>query len=387
MAFSFAAGETIEWYSNSYGDEDDLWYEIPLLDRITDGKNVLGKDSEETINVELSAHIFNAETEGWYLFTLSDLAYLINNGIFFSEDYIDGKAYGLQYEDYFQRSNDTMEFLFRLPEGESVLLLQCIEKLTLTYEFVGKEITDIVFPEDELTGLIGMDIVEGSVNSFVYDVDAEAVFDEEKTYEIKDGNFSFKGDAVKGENNITLNWLGFEKEVTYNAFEIRDVVTKLEPVGFEEDLVAKEYYNGSCMFSGNIEAKLVVTYADGRTETVDFNDGSAMITLFNGRKYTVNSIIESDTLSAVVCLGEEVYGTYDLEVVSADYDENLAMLSVANFEWLSQAKRDLDWRLAHLEYADNFAEKFSLVFWIPGIYTNAFYQIFCNIVEFIEFYI
>lgn len=385
---AFAAGETIDWYSNSVGEEDDFWMTFPCLGELTAGKNTVGKDQDEDDfddDGSQECYSFTAESEGYYLFTFSDLSYHFNNYVYFSEDYVDGKAYGIIYDDYYQFKDDSLEFIYFLPAGETIALIQNIEEFTLTYEYLG-EVTDVIYDETSLEGIVGADFYTEKDSAYGWGIRGEAVFSSEKTYSFVD-NFDIEKGLVKGENTAELAFLGFKKEVTLKLFEAKDVIAKLEPKNLEDDLYVTEYYNGYLSADDIGEAELVITYADGRQETVNFDDGDAKITLPNGREYWIGVAFDRETLTAELYFAGEVYESYKLETVPAEADENLAYLHMQNSGRLEQANSELQWRLDHLESAETLAEKISLVFWIPGLYTNAFYQIFCNIVEFIEFYI
>lgn len=389
MTVSFAAGDTVDWYYYSEDGEPEFVETLPYLGELTAGENIAGTDQDEDSfddDGEQVCYSFTAESDGYYLFTLGDLDYFYNNYLYFSEDYADGKAYGIIYDEYYRVNNNGMDFIYYLTAGETAVILQNIEQFTVTYEFLGEEITDIVYDEKSLEGILGADYYADYSGSYGNGLCGEVLFSSGKTFGFTD-SFSVDQRLVKGENTIEHEFLGIKKSITLKAYEAKDIISELKPVDFEDDLVIKEYYNGSHIFDRMIEAKIAVTYADGRTETIDFNEGLGEITLFNGRKYYVRAMIESETLSAIIRFAGEEYGSYELDVAPADYNENLEMLCIANSNWLYQAKEDLDWRLNRLDKVETLAEKISLVFWIPGIYTNAFYQIFCNIVEFIEYYI
>ena len=138
MTVSFAAGETIDWYWNSYGEED-YFDSIPYYGKLAEGATKAGKDIINEDDMEPAAYGLTAESEGFYRFTLGDLTYLYNNVVYFSEEMIDGKAYGLITDwELYQRGEDKIDFYVYLPEGETAILLQCQEELTISYEYLGK---------------------------------------------------------------------------------------------------------------------------------------------------------------------------------------------------------------------------------------------------------
>ena len=386
---AFAADETIEWCFNP-GDDNEITETLPYLGELTAGENRVGTDQDEDNfddEGERVCYSFTAEADGYYLFTLGELTYRFNNYLYFSEEYVNGKAYGLIYDEYYQGVDGGLELIYYLTAGETAVIVQNIEELTLSYEFLGEEVTDVVYDENSLEGFLGEDYYTDKNSAYGNVGGGEVLFSSGKTFGFISNWFSVDKKLVKGENTIELEILGFKKEVTVKVLEAKDVIAKLEPKNLDDDLYATEYYNGYISSDDIGEAELDITYADGRTETVNFDGGAAQITLPNGRKYWAYVQYEQATLTAKLIFAGEVYETYELKVVPADFDENLAILNMNNSEWLDQANCDLQWRIDHLETADTLAEKVSLVFWIPGIYTNAFYQIFCNIVEFIEFYV
>lgn len=386
MTVSFAAEETIEW--NVYGIDEDAehWVTYPWLGDLSSGETKGGKDSPDFI-VESYAYGFTAESEGFYRFTLSDLTYTINNGVFFSESFVDGKAYGMITEwEFYQRQEGETDFIVYLPSGKIAVLLQCIEELTVTYEFLGKEVSDLVLDEKCLTGILGSDFYSGSDYSYGYDFCGELFFDSGKSYKFTDSYFCFEEKLVKNENTVTFKLLGFEKQATLTVVEPKDVIAKLEPVNLEDDLFVTEYYNGYISADDIGEAQLKITYADGTEETVDFDGGDAVVTLPNGRRYGIGISFEIEALTAELYFAEELYETYDLEIKPASFEENVEKLGIENEKQLDKAERDMNWRIDRLDETDSLSEKISLVFWIPFLYTDAFYQIFCNVVEFIEFY-
>ncbi len=387
MTVSFAASETIEWNLYGVDEEEEYWITYPWLGELSWGETKAGKDITDYDDIEPVAYGFNAESEGIYRFTLGDLTYLYNNGVYFSEEMIDGKAYGLITDwELYQRGEDKIDFYVYLPEGETAILLQCQEELTISYEYLGK-VTDIVYDEASLTGLLESDFYSERDYSYGYGFKGEVFFDSGKSVKLEDLFFDFEQRLVKGENQVIFDLFGFEKEVTLVAVEHRDIITKLEPINLEDDLFVIEHYNGDFSVNDIGEADIKITYADGREETVDFDEGYAIITLPNGRTYSIGVDFNRATLEAELYFEYEIYGTYDFEVKVASFEENTEELSRENTEWLAQAEADMNWRLDHFETAGSLSEKVSLIFWIPFLYTNAFFQIFCNVVEFVEYYI
>ncbi len=387
MTASFAAGETIEWNLYGVDEEDEYWITYPWLGELSSGETKAGKDITDYDDIESVTYGFTAESDGFYRFTLGDLTYFYNNVIYFSEKIVDGKAYGMITDwEFYQIGDDKIDFYVYLPAGETAILLQCQEELTISFEYLGK-ITDIVYDEESLTGLLGSDFCSELDYSYGYGFKGEVFFDSGNSMKLEGLSFDFDKRLVKGENQVTFDLFGFEKEVTLIAVEHRDIITKLEAINLEDDLFVTEHYNGDLSVNDVGEAELKITYADGREEIVDFDEGYAVITLPNGRTYSIGVDFNRETLEAELYFEYELYETYDFEVKTASFEENMAELGRENAEWLAQAETDMNWRLDHFETAGSLSEKVSLIFWIPFLYTNAFFQIFCNVVELVEYYI
>ena len=387
-ASAFAAeGEILMW--NIY--DADKFYEFSYAGEYTGEKIVIDNALENHSYYEY--YDFNVTQAGYY--TVEVACEGESFSVLFPERIEDGKAYG--YASYRALDsglvNDTFTYkrLYYFSEGESFIgFVYADADAEIEIEFLGAEITDIEFAEDFFVGVMGYDIYvhEGTGPSDTYaSVDyAKVVFSSGETIDIEDQGFLIKHEnaLVKGENTAEVVLFEYSEPVTITLFEITDYISDVEIINADEYITVTEFYTGDWGFAEiNEEAQFSVTFTDGRKETF-----KEYITLPNGKKYapSLNIIGYNDGCMVDVYVADELYATYNAKRVPASFDDNLNQLGYECRRWINRANYDAQYRIEQLGWSDNISEKVSLVSMIPFLYTNAVFQIFCNFVEFIEYY-
>ncbi len=148
------------------------------------------------------------------------------------------------------------------------------------------------------------------------------------------------GKIKKGENKAVAECLGLEKDIVITGYEATDFVTSLEPVDIEDDLYMVEYYNGYYMGSSDgINAKVIINYADGAQETVDFNDGYTKIVISDSRQYPAEINYNSEHRDADLLLAGCKYESYKIDIVLKRNNITLAIL-----KFCSIISSNLNWR-------------------------------------------
>ncbi len=385
--YAFAAeSKTLQW--NAYGPDDGReYYEVYEYAGIaSEGKMILPSldDNEYYKSIYYDFNVVNA---GYYLITTSSDGWgsvsprfpeLFENGVAYGD--LEGKWLG--YDE-----NDAVRYLYCLEAGQTVLGFEYWDdiNINITIEYFGESISDIQIDEKYLDCIVNEDVRDyGDGEGCIYNTEAVITFSSGKTIENDDFDIKLERDLTKGVNNVEFCLLNYSKPVVINVFEATDFVTKLEMSNIEKYLTRYESYTGDYLYDYNINETMTVTLANGETKTVQLEYGYGEITLSNGRTYGVHTFWDDMTLSLV--FADHKYVTYDIECVPADFSGNLDELKNENSYWIDSVNCDAQNRLNQMKYTDDIGEKLSLLFWIPAIYSNLIFQIFCNVVEFIEFY-
>lgn len=384
---AFATDKTVEWHSSPLGAESEEWITVPYLGEISETTVEVGKD--EPYSYETSCFGITAEKSGYYYFNATLPNNIYYDVIYVPETYSDGKAYGIaDYEMYFGGEAE-LSYIYYLPEGETVVFINSIGKINVSCEFLGEKVTDVDYDKNTLSGIVDYDFWGGSYSAMIGGVNGNIYFSSGKVLEFEDMILDFETDEKikKGENKTKAICFGIEKEITVMGYEATDFISSIEAVDFEDDLAVSIAYNGDIQESAyDIEAKIVVNYTDGTSETLDFNDGYTTVILPNGREYSIQIIYDTDEMVAELIFADHVYKTYGIEAVSVSFNENLNLLKNDCEYWINRANNELHYRIDRLGQTESFGEKLSLIFWIPGVYSNALFQIFCNVFEFAEYY-
>ena len=385
---AFATDKTVEWNAYPLGDEREDWRTVPYLGELSETAVEVGS---EPYGSEISCFGITAEKSGYYQLNATltnDIYYEI---FFVPETYSDGKAYGTADYGMYFGGNADRSFIYYLPKGETVVFVHSIGKIKVSCEFLGEEVTDVDYDESTLSGIVDYDFFAGSNTAMIGGVSGNLYFSSGKAFGFDGLVLDVKTDEKikKGENKATATCLGIEKEITVTGYDATDYINSLETVDFEDGLAILTAYNGDVQgITHNSEAKIIVNYTDGTSETLDFSDGYTTVILPNGREYSICIDINYDAGEKVAELSfaNHIYKTYEIDTVPVSFDENLNLLKQDCEYWINRANSELGYRIDRLGQTDSFIEKLSLVFWIPGVYSNALFQIFCNIVEFAEYY-
>lgn len=325
--FATEAPETLEWYFFCDDSEPcDPWiYSYK-------GSIGLGKSEVKFTEGEYNDYYtFNAENAGYYYVKCSENDIL---WLDFPEEIKDGKAFG-EAEGYFiSESECDIESIIKLDAGETVLGIDFrrMSDPEETYEFeidyLGSEITDIVIEEEALENLIlDVDLLNND-GSYTF-TDVDVVFSGGKTITVKNEWLELYTDTyswVKGENNATIDYMNFSKNVVVHACEMSDVITDVEFVNFDEykDVIttfdepyAKEIYG----------AELVFTLADGNK--INFSTEYEESIEINGRSYypyAYYSYNGAEDVDIKISVSGIIVETFDCDVTKSSYIDGSGLL-------------------------------------------------------------
>lgn len=387
-ASAFAADETdvLKWNIYEPDEEKEYYVDYNYAGVYSGGEEKLAADENGYPINDSVYYNFNAEKDGYYLVTAnSEIGFMT---VTFPSKYEDGVAHGTAKNHYVGGNTDSRKTLFYLPAGETVIGVDYYFESSFSVEYFGETITDIVFDENAFICIKDYDYnVYNNGETRVTGLDGTIKFSSGKELGLDRVNILIDcEELVKGDNAATVKFIDYSEDVTVTVHEATDIISGVEFGDISVHLSATEYYNGELGYSYRDDSQVTILFADGSKKTVEFEEGYCFIELFGGKEYSVYIQADVDNLKAYVYALGHKYSEYDMDIRPAEFNENLEFLNHNNSVWLSKAECDMNNRLNLLQNTDDIGEKISLLFWIPGIYSNAFFQIFCNIVEFVEFY-
>ena len=325
-SFAADAAQTLEWYFCDDGDYCDPWI-YDYRGEVTLGENEIKFTEEEYCDY----YTFNAEAGGYYYIECNceEIEWLA-----FPETIKDGDAYREAEGYYISGSDIEKKAVYKLNKGETLLgidfsfFAEADETYSVTIEYLGDTVTDIIIEEGALDNLILEYDVFNSDASYVAS-DIDVVFSGEKTISFPDEYINISNEDftwVKGENSATAEFMGFEKDVIVNVCEITDLVTDVEFVNLDEYKTINTNYTD--YYSEDIYgAELVFTLADGTK--IESNTYESECIELNGRDYYyyVSYIYNSpDDVNIEIFLAGFVIETYKCDVTKASFAENTQQL-------------------------------------------------------------
>lgn len=340
-AFAVNIGDEIEWpYDRTYEFTDEYIYKGELAE----GTNVIKEDDAEYCEV---CYTLEVEKSGFYLFTYGD-----EFAMSISDKTVNGLP--VDYADTissFKYENDTAEnrILAYLEAGTTFIGMYYYsnyidEKLDI--EFISEELADFEIDEASLQNLIiDYDFGYGSYLGFDLKRDVKLVFADGKEMLFEDAYIRFiaegaGGEAVEGENNVTVNLFGLEKQYKLTCYHADYFIKSVEISNLDKYLKAYKYY-----YPGDYGYDIYGTEDDpdgiqGEVATVTLNDGSKVtaeiylyepivVALENGSEIYLfygEAEVDGKLCFAVTTFGETIFLKEEIEVVEATDKQNLERL-------------------------------------------------------------
>ncbi len=323
-AFATQAPETLEWY---FCMEEEIEYCDPwiydYMGEITLGENEVSFTGEEGS----SYYTFNAENAGYYYVECLEEKVswfgfpekIKNNTAFYEKE-----GYSISGSDLERKT------VYKFDAGETFFGVDLYgsfnadETYKIDIEYLGEEITDFTFDEENLDNLImDADVFDGGYSGFGTDVTVEfssgkTLFFPEEWIELYTEDSTWE----KGENEVTVWFLDFKKEITVTVHEITEFITDVEFVNYDEFKNVTTRYN-DFLWENIYGAKLVFTFADG--EKVLFDTDTDENIEINGRDYWVyvSYIYESpEDVTIEIAIENCILKTYDCNATKSSLSES-----------------------------------------------------------------
>ncbi len=322
-AFATQAPETLEWY---FCMEEDIEYCDPWIydytGEITLGENEIAFTEDEGCNY----YTFNAENAGYYYVECLEEKI---SWLGFPREIKDNTAF-LEAESYYISGSDLeRKIVYKLDAGETFFGVDLYgeyevdETYTVKIEYLGEEITDFTFDEEIIDNLIkDVDVFDGGYSGFGTDVTVEfssgkTLLFPEEWIELYTEDSTWK----KGENDITIWFMGISKNITVTVHEITDFITDVEFTNYDEYKNITTNYD-DYLWDNIYGAKLTFTFADGEKVSVDTNTDETIE--INGRDYWVyvSYIYESpEDVTIEIAVENCILKTYDCNASKSSFAE------------------------------------------------------------------
>lgn len=384
-AFAAEEPEIIQWY---FGD--DYPWEYKLLGEADIGKTVIPAETE---GYELCYEI-NIPESGYYLLTYCNNDF---DWVGFPEENDNGALYGTANRAYVKYDYYS-EVLYFLEKGKTYVGIDHYysdEETSFEIEFAGSEITSLTFADGAFTDcILSCDIYYGYDDEYDYVAweDTTVKFDSGKTFEIKDCEIPYNAEndeIVNGVNNITVSFLGYEKEIEMTACNADKFVSKIEMTNIEDYYMVVQYYDGYVV-PEILEEEATVYFTDGTQTTIDFEYGYGTVKLPNGRKYEVYASYEtprSNQVELVFYVAYEEITSYECGIEVTDFMENFKLLHENKVYIINNVTASIRREYAdYIWYSDTateFAQNFPVLF--ENCYNDslwALYDLVCNDIGF-----
>lgn len=390
---AFAAEEetaTFDWY---FGDEyyGDYW-EYKLLGEAEVGKTVIPAETE---GYELG-YEFNVPESGYYLlsFCYSDFDW-----VGFPEYVEDGTAYSIG--DYAIVTDDyNTEVLFYLEKGKTYVGADhyySYEDSCFEIEYIGSEIKELSFGKGAFTDyLISCDINYCDEEyAFCTWEDLTVEFDSGKALKIKDCLLTYTAEndeILLGTNNITVSFLGFEKETVLTAWDADRFVSDVEMTNIDYYSSVVQYYDGYVV-PEIYDEEVTVYFTDGTCTTVDFEYGYGVVKFPNGRRYEIYASYEnlrSNEVELVFYVGYAEVASYECEIEATDSLENFKRLHESKIGIIKGTTGYIRRQYANYIYFSDTALEFAEN--LPDLVENCYnqslwsvYDLICNDLAYINY--
>lgn len=361
-AFAAGADETVKWYW-----WEDNYHEYHYEGELEEGAVEFRADIPDHIY-----YTFEAKEEGYYLFAAENSwLYMaapeeIKDGCFYGEEYADEHIGEIAETDDFASLYylEAGEHIFGVTYGEGTgspsTLAECGG---FSFEYCGKEVTDLSFGENSLENLvIGLDIVYDEHSSAENEVpygafidDVTVTFSSGKSIIISDNGYAVtaQSNIKEGSNNVRIKFLDYEEDAVITVCPVSHFIKSVELSNVEKYMDVKVYYDGTREYYGDyfIGETVTVTFTDGTKKTCEIDPfGFTKIEFPNGREYYLDASYESvnddgTSLNIVVSLNYrcDIAG-YECNVEQASAKENFELLKY-NIE------HGTYWEISNIRYA------------------------------------
>lgn len=365
-AFAAEEKESIVYY----------YEEFAYAGNLTEGKNTVDLPSDYSIYCT-----FTAQTDGYY--TLSYNWTEIEHFFIPVEDengFTDETVKSVYIDTPEDNYSDT--YLFYLEEGE-YNFLSCqdyyyyeneAESATVEISYYGSKISDISFeggteyylvPFWNIDDYYGDDDEDYPVNSYSFDSgETELLFDSGKKLlsEYMYLICSCGKEIENGEYTVTVYFMDETFEKTISVYPISKQITKVEIKNLEDYLDVSVAYDGEIIYDFT-DMEITVTYADGFTKTLTFEEGEWLeVDLNNGNPYgfSVDYYYErsyvDDAIYFYVTIGGEEFIARECTVHEATGKENRQHLNYRIYSIISDMAWDIRYNFSSVAWANNLWE-------------------------------
>ncbi len=310
---AFAADKTVEWMINSHTDYS-YGRDYSYGGKVTVGENTIVPVKGDSGFAEYFYYSFEVEKAGYYSFITAQI-----KGNYFSGGSVaEASETGTVYDNmpiFFidsEKYKDDIAYVYYLEEKEYYVRVELWygddyeidpnSKGILDIEYYAESITDVQIDENSTKNLIyGDDIDLGALKDgrsigtqFAYSVTFSngKVHTTDCTYTF----FKFKNEPVSGENEITLIFPGFEKDITVTAYNIEELVESVTVSNLNEACIVYKDYMGMIHEPdvANKPAVFTIKYVGGKTEEITVDDSGDFVSLWGFRTYHLSrNYIES----------------------------------------------------------------------------------------------
>lgn len=217
---------------------------------------------------------------------------------------------------YTEDDDSRADYSFLTTGTTYYVLIDSFEGVVISFEGT---VTDVE-PSIPLVDLVDnwdvVDVKTGFKNGRVLDLEMAVTFSSDKT--LYGWGFYFDSGEFT-EDSAIWNHLGFEKTFTYNAIDIKDMVSSVEPKNSVEFV---KYYDGKVAFADPVT--LVIRFSDGTSTEVVIEDYDYFYTFSapNCRNYRVYlDADENDELFAWIV--GSAFGSIDYTIKRAGFSKDL----------------------------------------------------------------
>lgn len=331
-AFALNAGEYVSWRFKS--DDYDYSLDYFYAGELNEGKNTVTHVTED----HSQCYSFNAPQSGYYRCSSSN-----SIDYFISDTVVDGEPMNYAYT-VFSYSAGTDTCIVYFDKGVSYICVEGFyfddEPAEMTVEYLGSEITDITFDDKNFTEMItDYDYWLYEENSIGTLADITLIFSNGKTASVNNAYIYGKASSpiAEGENDVTFEIFGIEKQVTVICRPITDYIEKVEISNLDKYLYVRRYYypNDYSYDFYSLDGKglegetITVTLSDGTTQSIVIDwDGKCVVTLPNGKEVRgfFGDNTKDDEKWFVLEIADHKFIERKCESVSATDEENLARL-------------------------------------------------------------
>lgn len=383
-AFAAEASETLEW--NYYGDT----YYYDYAGEIKEGVNTVGEISDDSAFIYFD---FNAEKTGFY--TLSFNYEEIEGWTGIPEKIENGVAYD-DIELTYHGDEDNSKILFYLEAGETVFAIDLdftpSENAEIVVEYCGEEIASVI-PGDAVIAcdFYYYDCEDGT---FTFDLlsDSTIIFDSGKSLKTDSLYGTTDKEPAKGINTLNIELFGKTHTAAVTLYNIDDFISKIEISNAEKYLNPVIYYDTYDSLYPYDET-FTVTFTDGTTESIVYNDYESFVILPNGSKayIWVDFDFYRDKLTMIIHVSGEIVETLECTAQYATLAENFTHLIQNNKNSLDDSIMYLKESMITLLECDTFEELADHGAANAGFYLGRsvrnFLEIFAEIFYLASFYI